>query len=64
MEWVALYKFGRLAFLAFALVGIAIWLFRPSQRDRFEAPARRMLEEGGSPMTAEGRSPMLGEDAG
>lgn len=45
MEWVALYKFGRLAFLAFTLVGIAIWVYRPSQRERFEEPARRMLEE-------------------
>jgi cbb3-type cytochrome oxidase subunit 3 len=54
MEWVALYKFGRLAFLAFALVGIAVWLYRPSQRERFEAPARRMLEEGGSPLAGEG----------
>jgi cbb3-type cytochrome oxidase subunit 3 len=47
MEWVALYKLGRLAFLAFTLAGIAIWLYRPSQRERFEAPARRMLEEDG-----------------
>jgi cbb3-type cytochrome oxidase subunit 3 len=47
MEWVALYKFGRLAFLAFTLAGIAIWLYRPSQRERFEEPARRMLEEDG-----------------
>jgi cbb3-type cytochrome oxidase subunit 3 len=47
MEWVALYKFGRLAFLAFTLVGSAIWLYRPSQRERFEEPAWRMLEEDG-----------------
>jgi cbb3-type cytochrome oxidase subunit 3 len=45
MEWVALYKLGRLAFLAVALLGIGLWLYRPSQRERFEAPARRMLEE-------------------
>jgi cbb3-type cytochrome oxidase subunit 3 len=47
MEWVALYKLGRLAFLAFTLLGIAVWLYRPSQRARFEAPAQRMLEEDG-----------------
>jgi cbb3-type cytochrome oxidase subunit 3 len=47
MEWVALYKLGRLAFLALTLVGLAVWLYRPSQRERFEAPARRMLEEDG-----------------
>ena len=47
MEWVALYKLGRLAFLAFTLAAIAIWLYRPSQRERLEAPARRMLEEDG-----------------
>ena len=47
MEWVALYKLGRLAFLACLLVGIAIWLFRPSRRERLEEPARRMLEEDG-----------------
>jgi cbb3-type cytochrome oxidase subunit 3 len=43
--WVALYKLGRLAALALVLCGIAVWLFRPSRRDRLEAPARRMLEE-------------------
>jgi cbb3-type cytochrome oxidase subunit 3 len=47
IDWVALYKFGRLACLALVLLGIAIWLYRPSQRERFEAPARRMLEEDG-----------------
>ena len=46
-EWVALYKLGRLALLALVLVGIGVWLYRPSQKDRFEAPARRMLEEDG-----------------
>jgi len=45
MEWVALYKLARLGILAFVLTGIAVWLYRPSQRERFEAPARRMLEE-------------------
>ena len=44
-DWVGLYKIARLAVLALALVGIAIWLYRPSQAERFEAPARRMLEE-------------------
>jgi len=45
MDWVALYKFGRLAFLAIALVGIAIYLFTGSRKERLEAPALRMLEE-------------------
>ena len=39
------YKFARLGVLALGLLGIAIYLFRGSQKDRFEAPARRMLEE-------------------
>ena len=46
-EWVGLYKFARLAFLALSLMGIAIWLYRPSQKARLEAPAQRMLEEDG-----------------
>ena len=46
-DWVALYKFARLASLALILAGIAIWLYRPSQAARFEEPARRMLEEDG-----------------
>ena len=45
----ACHRLGRLtsrgATLIESLVGIAIWLYRPSQRERFEAPARRMLEE-------------------
>jgi cbb3-type cytochrome oxidase subunit 3 len=45
MEWAAAYKLARLAVLAVALVCIAVWLFRPSRRDRLERPARRMLEE-------------------
>jgi cbb3-type cytochrome oxidase subunit 3 len=49
MDWVALYKFGRLAVLALALLGIAIWLYRPSRRERLEEPARRMLEEDEKP---------------
>ena len=46
-DWAALYKLGRLAALALALVGIAIWLYRPGKAEHFEAPARRMLEEDG-----------------
>jgi cbb3-type cytochrome oxidase subunit 3 len=45
MEWVALYKFGRLAVLALALVAIAIYVASPSRRARLEEPARQMLEE-------------------
>jgi len=45
MDWVALYKLGRLAVLALALAAIAVWLYRPSRRERLEDPARRMLEE-------------------
>ena len=44
-DWVGLYKFGRLAILAFALVGVTIYLFGSSRKERLEAPARRMLEE-------------------
>ena len=44
-EWAGIYKFVRLAVLALALVGIAVWLFRPSHKKRLEAPAKRMLEE-------------------
>jgi cbb3-type cytochrome oxidase subunit 3 len=44
-EWVALYKFGRLAVLAIALGAIAIHLFRRKNRDRYEEPARRMMED-------------------
>ena len=44
-EWIGVYKLVRLGALAFVLVGIGVWLYRPSQRDRFEAPASRMLEE-------------------
>jgi cbb3-type cytochrome oxidase subunit 3 len=44
-DWVALYKFGRLALLALALAAIAIHLYRAENRERFEAPARRMLED-------------------
>ena len=44
-DWAGIYKFGRLALLALALVGIAIYVFGKSRKDRLEAPARRMLEE-------------------
>jgi cbb3-type cytochrome oxidase subunit 3 len=44
-DWVALYKFGRLALLALILVAIAIYLFGRSRKQRLEEPARRMLEE-------------------
>lgn len=44
-DWAGLYKLARLAVLALALLGIAIWLFRPSRKQRLERPARRMLEE-------------------
>ena len=40
MEWVALYKLGRLALLA-----IAIYVANPARRSRLEEPARTMLEE-------------------
>ena len=43
-EWAGLYKFARLGVLALTLIGIAIWLFRPSAKERLEAPARRMLD--------------------
>lgn len=47
VDWVAIYKFGRLALLAALLVGIALYLFTGSRRkkERLEEPARRMLEE-------------------
>lgn len=44
-DWAGLYKFARLALLAATLCGIAIWLYRPGQKERLEAPARRMLED-------------------
>jgi cbb3-type cytochrome oxidase subunit 3 len=44
-EWVAIYKFARMAFLALCLLGIALYLYHPSRRQRLEEPARRMLEE-------------------
>lgn len=44
-EWVGLYKLGRLALFAIVLVGIAVWAFSGSRKERLEEPARRMLEE-------------------
>lgn len=44
-DWVALYKLGRLALLAVALVAITVWVFARSRKERLEEPARRMLEE-------------------
>jgi len=46
-EWIALYKLGRLALLALALVAIAVWAYTGSRRTRLEEPARRMLEDDG-----------------
>jgi cbb3-type cytochrome oxidase subunit 3 len=45
MDWIALYKLGRLALLALALLGIAIWAYSGKRRERLELPARRMLED-------------------
>ncbi|HME74050.1 MAG TPA: cbb3-type cytochrome c oxidase subunit 3 [Myxococcota bacterium] len=45
MDYVALYKLGRLAVLALALVAIAFYVFSRKRRNRLELPARRMLEE-------------------
>ena len=44
-DWVWLYKLGREALLFAALVAIALHLYRRGNRERLEAPARRMLEE-------------------
>ena len=44
-DWIALYKFGRLAVLALALLGIALWIYTGKRRERLELPARRMLED-------------------
>ena len=45
MDWVALYKFGRLALLALSLVGIAVWAYSGGRRERLELPAQRILED-------------------
>lgn len=44
-DWVAIYKFGRLALLAVILVAIGAWVYWPTRKQRLEEPARRMLEE-------------------
>lgn len=44
-DWAGVYKLVRLAVLALALIGIAIWLFRGKRKQRLEEPARRMLED-------------------
>jgi cbb3-type cytochrome oxidase subunit 3 len=44
-DWSGIYKFARLLVLFLALVGIAVWLFRPARKERLEEPARRMLED-------------------
>jgi hypothetical protein len=45
-DWIWVYKLGREALILAALAGIAIYLFSGKRRERLEAPARRMLEEG------------------
>jgi len=44
-DWAALYKIARLAVLALGLLGIAIYLYTGSRKERLERPARRMLED-------------------
>jgi len=44
-DWIAIYKFGRLALLGIALVGITVWTFSAKRKERLEAPAHAMLEE-------------------
>lgn len=44
-DWAGVYKFLRLAALALLLLGIAVWVFWPSRKQRLEEPARRMLED-------------------
>lgn len=44
-ECIVLYKLGRLALLALALAGIAVWAFSRKRKERLEEPARRMLED-------------------
>lgn len=45
MDWIAIYKFTRLAVLALALAGITLWVYSGSRKERLEEPARRMLED-------------------
>jgi cbb3-type cytochrome oxidase subunit 3 len=44
-DWVAIYKIARLGLLALALVGIVVWVYSRSRKERLEEPARRMLED-------------------
>jgi len=44
-DWIALYKFGRLALLALSLLGICVWAYSGKRRERLELPAQRMLED-------------------
>ena len=44
-DWVWLYKLGREGLMFAALAGITGFLYWPKNRERLEAPARRMLEE-------------------
>ena len=44
-DWVWIYKLGREALMFAALAGITVYLYRGKNRERLEAPARRMLEE-------------------
>lgn len=45
MDWIVLYKLGRLAALAFILCGITIYLYGTARGRRLEDVATRMLEE-------------------
>ena len=45
LDWIALYKLARLAFLASTLVGVGAWLFAESRREALERPALRMLDD-------------------
>jgi cbb3-type cytochrome oxidase subunit 3 len=45
IDWIALYKIARLGVLALVLVGITVWAFGRSRKERLEEPARRMLED-------------------
>ena len=44
-DWTAIYKFARHALFAIAFIGIVVWVYSGSRKERLEAPARRMLED-------------------
>ena len=44
-ELAGIYKFARLGVLAMSLVGITLYLYSPSRKQRLEQPALRMLED-------------------